>query len=71
MNLKIITTAFLVSLSLFSSEQFVFEKGSGAEYKIKFQDKLEAQVSIYLADVKEQSISIEYFFSNIFYFVLS
>lgn len=58
------TSLLVLLLSFNLLAEAVFQKGSGAEYQLKFEDSTAANISIYLADVQDKTMSIEYFFSN-------
>lgn len=58
------TSLIILLLSFHLLAEAVFQKGSGAEYQLKFKDSTAANISIYLADVQNKTMSIEYFFNN-------
>ncbi|OFZ22183.1 MAG: hypothetical protein A2202_03740 [Bdellovibrionales bacterium RIFOXYA1_FULL_36_14] len=57
----IILICIFLPANLFAQGFEIYKKGDGAKYHMKMQDNPDSEISIYFADVKKESISVEFF----------
>jgi len=57
----IILICIFLPANLFAQGFENYKKGDGAKYYMKMQDNPDFEISIYVADVKKESISVEFF----------